>query len=491
MEPANSTVYIADPTCGIALASGANVGTSRRSTGESFVGGEISVADARRMGGSPASSKRRRTQESGEPVYSADPTCGIAEASGSPESGSGLPGVETKAEDTAKKDGGCTLVVVYWNVAGIPKASIDSFLKDMDMEVRWDVLILLEFSVARIETHTSGIRDSGHLLKAQSISVGRRAGAIVINKRLGIRHMDLISRGRAFGGDISWGGWKIRLIGGHADAGGDRRPYQKSIDDIEFIVDSTPHDHIVIMGADTQEPLGPQKAYDNPNLIGEFAMGYRGWKGERFLRMLGQFDFHLPHTFVQGFDLLYTGVNNGKSEPKQMDYMATTAPRKWITKAKRGEYDTTLSDHWPLVLSLIEKNPTKAKREVRQTTAKPIGWMLTEFTYNDDIRVKIGLEPPVDVAEIMQSAFHVYTDGSYTGARNIHTRSRRTNQRKDKEKHFVEAKAGWAAVFFDKGPPPSTEMNNPLKSEGREVVLKGRVVSGKENMHQGEVSPAL
>ena len=103
------------------------------------------------------------------------------------------------------------------------------------------------------------MRDCGHLVNAQSISVGRRAGAIVINKRLGIRHMDLISRGRAFGGDISWGGWKIRLIGGHADAGGNRQPYQRSIDDIEYIVDGTPHDHIVIMGADTQEPLGPRK----------------------------------------------------------------------------------------------------------------------------------------------------------------------------------------------------------------------------------------
>ena len=81
----------------------------------------------------------------------------------------------------------------------------------------------------------------------------------MLNNRLGIRHTDLISHGRAFGGDFSWGGWKIRAIGGHADAGGDRRPYQKSIDDIEFIVDSTPHDHIVILGADTQEPLGPRK----------------------------------------------------------------------------------------------------------------------------------------------------------------------------------------------------------------------------------------
>ena len=57
---------------------------------------------------------------------------------------------------------------------------------------------------------------------------------------------------------------------------GDRRPYQRSTGDIEFIVDCTPHDHIVMLGADTQEPLGPQKAYDNPSLIGEFVMGYMG-----------------------------------------------------------------------------------------------------------------------------------------------------------------------------------------------------------------------
>ena len=156
--------------------------------------------------------------------------------------------------------------------------------------------------MARTETHTSGMRERGHLVKAQPYAEGRRAGAIILNNRLGIRQMDLRSHGRAFGGDFSWGGWKIRAIGGHADAGGDRRPYQKSIDDIEFIVDNTPRDHIVILGADTQEPLGPQRAYDNPNLIGEFVMGNRGWKGERVMRMLGSYDFHPPHTFVQGFD---------------------------------------------------------------------------------------------------------------------------------------------------------------------------------------------
>ncbi len=41
-----------------------------------------------------------------------------------------------------------------------------------------------------------------------------------------------------------------------------------------------------------------------------------------------------------------------------------------------------------------------------------MGWQLTEITYNDDIRVKVGMEPPIEVAEVMHSAYDVYTDGS-------------------------------------------------------------------------------
>jgi hypothetical protein len=187
----------------------------------------------------------------------------------------------TIVEDTTAVERGNQLVVVYWNVAGIPKAAINQFLIDLDAEVMWDILILLEFSVALSETHTSGLTGSGHLVIAQPFCKGRRAGAIIANNRLGIRHMDLISQGRAFSCDFSWGGWNIRVIGGHADAGGDHRPYQKSMDDIEFLVDCTPRDHIVILGVDTQTPLGPQTEYDDPYLIGEFVMGNRGWKGRK------------------------------------------------------------------------------------------------------------------------------------------------------------------------------------------------------------------
>ena len=83
-----------------------------------------------------------------------------------------------------------------------------------------------------------------------------------------------------------WGGWKIRVVGGHAGAKGDRQPYQKKIDYIEFIVEHTPRDHIVILGMDTQHALDPQQAFDDPDIIGEYAMGHRDWRGEWFLRLL-------------------------------------------------------------------------------------------------------------------------------------------------------------------------------------------------------------
>ncbi len=105
------------------------------------------------------------------------------------------------------------------------------------------------------------------------------------------------------------------------------------------------------------------------------------------MRMLGNSNFHLPHTFVEGFDTTYTCLNNGGSEPKQMDSMATTATRRWITRAIRAECDATTSDHFPLTLSLVRKGGLdRSQRTPCVSRSKPIGWKLQELTYNDDIR---------------------------------------------------------------------------------------------------------
>ena len=48
---------------------------------------------------------------------------------------------------------------------------------------------------------------------------------------------------------------------------------------MEFIIEHTPRDHIVIMGVDTQQCFGPLKAFDSKDIMGEYVMGERDWMG--------------------------------------------------------------------------------------------------------------------------------------------------------------------------------------------------------------------
>ncbi len=73
------------------------------------------------------------------------------------------------------------------------------------------------------------------------------------------------------------------------------------------------------------------------------------------------YNIRLPHTFVADFDMLYTCMNNGHSDPTQIDYMATTAPERWITDAELADSSATSSDHWPLALTLLRKSSVRAR----------------------------------------------------------------------------------------------------------------------------------
>ena len=73
------------------------------------------------------------------------------------------------------------LKVVYWNVAGINVRDIDDFFDNLDFDIQWGVLVLLEFSAAYKEMHLSGVRRAGHLLCAQPNLPGRRAGGSCIS----------------------------------------------------------------------------------------------------------------------------------------------------------------------------------------------------------------------------------------------------------------------------------------------------------------------
>ncbi len=97
------------------------------------------------------------------PARRACPDSVVADTGGHGESGPaprGLGGHTIQAEQPPLK-------VVYWNVAGVRAADIDTFLEHIDVDLRWGVLILLEFSHARHELFLSGIRRAGHLVSAQ------------------------------------------------------------------------------------------------------------------------------------------------------------------------------------------------------------------------------------------------------------------------------------------------------------------------------------
>ena len=81
---------------------------------------------------------------------------------------------------------------------------------------------------------------------------------------------------------------------------------EASIDDMEFVIEHTPKDHIVILGADAQQCLGPLKAFDSQDIMGEYVMGHRDWRGDCSLKLFYSYNLHLPHTFFEGFDTRYT-----------------------------------------------------------------------------------------------------------------------------------------------------------------------------------------
>ena len=62
---------------------------------------------------------------------------------------------------------------------------------------------------------------------------------------------------------------------------------------------------------------------------------------------------------------------------------------------------------------------------------------MTELDNNDLIREDLGMEVPLEAAQIMQNAYHVYTDGSFTGYRNV--RVRHASHRKGPKQNQLQA----------------------------------------------------
>ena len=110
--------------------------------------------------------------------------------------------------------------------------------------------------------------------------------------------------------------------------------------------------------------------------------------------------------------------------------MATSAPRKFVSQAKIAHTDATTSDHWPLSFAHLPKAPTYIPKPMPNTTApKPVGWVVKEIDYTDNLRERVGMDIPLDIAGIMKNAHRIYTDGAFLRricytAKDRHTREK-------------------------------------------------------------------
>ena len=106
----------------------------------------------------------------------------------------------------------------------------------------------------------------------------------------------------------------------------------------------------------------------------------------------------------------------------------------------------------PLSLNLLRRRTEEAEpKRDQKPYRKQIGWELRELNYNDSIRERVGMDTPLDVAEVNLNAHHVYTDGSFTGFRNIHQarwRDRAKRREQVAKPMANKAKAGWGRGLF-------------------------------------------
>ncbi len=66
----------------------------------------------------------------------------------------------------------------------------------------------------------------------------------------------------------------------------------------------------------------------------------------------------------------------------------------------------------------------------------------------------------------MQNAFHIYTDGSFTG--HLSNTKKKKHERQREPPNHTKAKAGWGVAIFQKGAQPSEEEDA--------VVVTGRLL---------------
>ena len=295
-------------------------------------------------------------------------------------------------------------MILHWNVKGLAKSALGSFIEHISADSPWHVIILVEGGV--FGTIDQGL-DGYFAISTARIKFQRPWGVVRSTHRSSI--IEWLTVSDCWGGPsaLIWSSLRTHslltlphFIGSHAFAGHDLGQYGDSLDGLESPIASRPHGSWPIVGVDAQCALGAADGELRNSLkIGPFTGGPKCPRSCIFVRLLGSTSLYASNTcnsvplvvFMCHFDL--------KSEPKTLDYLLT--PRKILknpstTCCVLGS-DATDSDHRRLKLRLVV--PGQKIQNISGPYpghSKPFGWRRMSDEYNfkvEDAIKAVGGEP--------------------------------------------------------------------------------------------------
>jgi hypothetical protein len=294
-------------------------------------------------------------------------------------------------------------------------AELDDFLTDLGREVSWDVIMIQEFSstTAEIPMYTS----LGHRVLAQPPCQGQRRAAVIIH----VSHNHCVRgsevRGRHLAVDMCWAEeFACRFVSSHMPSTNVPDDYRDSVSDLEAIACGRPKGSQIVIGIDGQDSVGDDVGnsdFYDLGVIGNHAVGARGWKGELLLNAVEGLGLSLRNTFFTGvggdqftchFDL--------RRPARQIDYAISNLRR---VEARVLDSSATGSDHRPLSIVIPYKSVRWLQQTARAKLVKPIGWIKTDANYNLMVQEQLGLireQQPCDGYVEGVNSFVMFLDGS-------------------------------------------------------------------------------
>jgi exonuclease III len=351
---------------------------------------------------------------------------------------------------------------------------MEDFLHDVSLERRWSVMLLQEASFRRVLDGSNERRSHDmHLVLSMDPHAGQRAGAIIVHNSVahGYTENSFKQCGRSCSAEIVLDGICVTIISAHLYAKQSQSQYDKSLNDVEKLLNARQKNSEIMIGADVQDCIGSYDETYFPALIGEFAEGPRGAKGRAAVNMfIEKFELvalNTVHPQGDGAMTHWDSRVHGDADcfaPKQIDFVFMSKRRASRSVGSADDSYAACSDHRPVVAAILgnaERKQQTLLNKVKHRGKNQKGWKLLDPLFNGTICYDLGIDADAidngDISEFdISTSWFSFSDGSCI----------------DEEGGSKSKYAGWGFAIY--GMANALGEGSPILDAARPVVLVKR-----------------